>query len=151
MMADMMLLHCPAPLRHEGLGRHTPGPFLRNRTNHILSNGILRKHNSKRTQQQLWRSRVGSNVVCASAGSEDWKAKSQSQNDKMVRAQWVGEGTIYEPRVLDLSPTNVQSEVNVHLATTKEPHFTAPIGIHRHKPLFVYLPGLDGTVRAHPS
>jgi len=44
-----------------------------------------------------------------------------------------------------LSPRTVQEEVQTHIETTTEPHFTAPIGIHRHKPLFVFLPGLDGT------
>ncbi len=36
-------------------------------------------------------------------------------------------------------------EVNTHLDTTTVPHFTAPLGIRRHLPLFVFLPGLDGT------
>lgn len=36
-------------------------------------------------------------------------------------------------------------EVNTHLDHTTVPHFTAPLGIRRHLPLFVFLPGLDGT------
>ena len=41
-------------------------------------------------------------------------------------------------------------QVQDHLETTKEPHFTAPLGVRRHLPLFIFLPGLDGTVRILP-
>jgi hypothetical protein len=50
-----------------------------------------------------------------------------------------------QPRELELAPSTVLREVNTHLDTTTTPHFTAPLGIRRHLPLFVFLPGLDGT------
>eukprot|EP00959_Pyramimonas_sp_CCMP1952_P469346 9494794-Pyramimonas_sp.AAC.1 len=141
-----MLLFRPAPLSHEGLRQCRPAPSLKNRSDNVLGNGLpcARKHISRRTTQPLKRTHIGSNVVRAMAEKGDWKLQSQKSTD-MIGGAWVGAGTKYEPRVLDLSPKTVQKEVKTHIETTKEPHFTAPIGIHRHKPLFVFLPGLDGT------
>jgi hypothetical protein len=55
-----------------------------------------------------------------------------------------------QPRELELSPKTILREINAHLDTTTVPHFTAPLGVRRHLPLFVFLPGLDGTVRQKP-